>query len=176
MRYLSSRIVGVLALGLILGSALSAGGLARAQEPSPTPSVTGTPAPPPTTMPAVTPPPVPPICERTPSIVQPGGSVVSMFGLTLTLPSGVGDFGVYFIPTNPGPNNIFICYIAGQSAIVITANGQETRREVTDPAANAVLDQVLASARVAATATATPVPSTSANRITAPDTGNAGLR
>jgi hypothetical protein len=80
---------------------------------------------------------------------------------------------------------IQICYIDGKSATVISAwTGKEERREIGDPAAAAVLNEILASVRLLGTPTpsaetpdlvptATPV---SSSGIRPPDTGDAGIR
>ncbi len=144
-------------------------GLASAQEPTPTPG--GGAVPPPGQAQGT-------ICERPPSFIRSGGSVVNFGSVSLALPSGYGDFGITVITADPGPNMLQICYIAGSSAVVLNAStGGEIRREVTTPAANAVLDQVVAAAR---TATPAPVPASPAPiptvTITVPNTGSGGLR
>jgi hypothetical protein len=151
---------------------------ARAQEPSPTATapVSSTPgvAPPGEPQPAT-------ICDRTPSFFRPGGSRISMDVVSLTLPFDRGDFAVTLLPRLPGPNLILICHLDSRSGIAVeTLTGSAVGREVGDPSGAAVLDQILASVRVEVTPTPTlsdgAITPTPTSRITAPSTGNAGLR
>ena len=154
--------------------------LIHAQETTPTQSPTTTATAQPTSTvtqtPAVTPPVPPPnqppvsICDRTPSYVATGGSIVSLDNVSFALPLNRGQFGVSFILSNPGPNSILICYRDGNGGIAINAStGMEVRREGGDAGANTVLDEIMAAVRRGAQ-------SPPQNRITAPDTGGGGLR
>jgi hypothetical protein len=94
---------------------------------------------------AQVPTPEPPICARPYKMRWAGGSPVSFVDVSLTLPVGVGEFGLWHF----NPSHIEICYVGGNSAIVIDATtGKEVKREVSDPAANALLDLILASVQV----------------------------
>lgn len=109
------------------------------------------------------------ICDMATQLAV-GGSVVAFDRIAVTLPTGAGSFGVAFQQGNP--TAILICHTSGRSGIAINAvTGQEIRRELTQTSSASVLDRIAASAGARGTTS-----SPSANRISAPNTGDAGLR
>ena len=92
----------------------------------------------------------------------------------------VPDAGTYFsLPTQPdtGGIGLLICHVESGSSIVISANtGTEVRREIGNPAGEAILDKIAESARIEPVALPKPSTDAGVQEMTPPSTGDAGLK